>query len=44
MIEEIAEKMQVPVANLNPKLAKAIVIHGQDLKLLDDHQLDHILR
>jgi len=36
--------MQVPAASLNPKLAKAIVIHGQDLKLLDDDQLDDILR
>ena len=36
--------MQVPVASLNPKLAKAIVIHGQDLKNLDDHQLDDVLR
>jgi hypothetical protein len=43
-IEEIAEKMQVPASSLNAKLAKAIVIHGQDLKLLNDDQLDDILR
>lgn len=43
-IEEIAERLHVPVADLNPKLAKAIVIHGQDLRNLSEQQLDDILR
>lgn len=43
-IEEMAERMHVTPETLNPKQAKAIVIHGHDLKQLDDEQLDDILR
>lgn len=43
-IDEIAERMNVPAASLDPKLAKTVVIHGQELKELDDNQLDDILR
>lgn len=43
-IEEIAERMKVPVGSLNPKLAKAVVIHGSELKSLDQDQLDDVLR
>ena len=43
-IEEIAERMKVPVSYLDPKLAKAIVIHGSDLANLNQDQLDGILK
>ena len=43
-IEEIAERMRVPARDLDPKLAKAIVIHGADLADFDQDQLDNILR
>ncbi len=43
-IEEMAERMKVPAESLNPKQAKAIVIHGQDLKQLDEDQLDDVLQ
>lgn len=43
-IEEIAERLKVPRRDLDPKLAKAIVIHGADLNEFDQDQLDNVLR
>lgn len=43
-IEEIAERLKIPQRDLDPKMAKAIVIHGADLNELDQDQLDNILR
>lgn len=43
-IEEIAEKLNVPVGTLDPKMANAIVIHGEELKELNDEDLDDVIR
>ncbi len=43
-IDDIAERLKVPVQSLDPKLAKAIVIHGADLSGYDQDQIDDILR
>lgn len=43
-IEEIAERLKIPQRDLDPRMAKAIVIHGADLNELDQDQLDNILR
>lgn len=43
-IEEIAARLKVPARDLDPKLAKAIVIHGADLSEFDQDQIDNILR
>ncbi|XP_057374553.1 sodium/potassium-transporting ATPase subunit alpha-B-like [Daphnia carinata] len=43
-IEEIAERLKVPARDLDPKMAKAIVIHGADLNDFDQDQLDNVLR
>jgi len=42
--EDIAERLQIPLAQVNKKDAKAIVLHGSDLKDLDSASLDDILR
>ena len=43
-IEEIAERLKIPQRDLDPKMAKAIVIHGAELAEFDQDQLDNILR
>nr|CAH0099301.1 unnamed protein product [Daphnia galeata] len=43
-IEEIAERLKIPQRDLDPKMAKAIVIHGAELSEFDQDQLDNILR
>ena len=32
-VEDIAERLGVPVASINPRDAKAIVVHGGQLKV-----------
>lgn len=43
-IEELAEKLNVSVGSLDPKMASAIVIHGEELKELNDEDLDDVIR
>nr|XP_027198282.1 sodium/potassium-transporting ATPase subunit alpha-like [Dermatophagoides pteronyssinus] len=43
-IEDIASRLQVPITSVNPRDAKAAVIHGQELKDMSDDQLDDVLR
>lgn len=43
-IEEISEKLNVPLGSLDPKMANAIVIHGEELKELNDDDLDDVIR
>ncbi|CAL8290978.1 unnamed protein product [Lota lota] len=43
-VEDIAARLNVPVAEVNPRDAKACVIHGGDLKDMTAEQLDDILR
>ena len=42
-VEDIAERLKIPLKNVNPRDAKAAVIHGQDLKHMDERQLDEVL-
>jgi len=42
-IEDVAERLGKKVADLDPRLAHAAVVHGGQLKDLDDKQLDDIL-
>merc|ERR1712079_282209 len=42
-VEDIAARKNVPVSEVNPRDAKACVVHGSDLKDLAEEQLDEIL-
>ncbi|XP_048449564.1 sodium/potassium-transporting ATPase subunit alpha-3, partial [Rhincodon typus] len=43
-VEDIAARLNIPVSQVNPRDAKACVIHGTDLKDLTGEQIDDILR
>uniref|UniRef100_A0A674NJX3 Sodium/potassium-transporting ATPase subunit alpha n=1 Tax=Takifugu rubripes TaxID=31033 RepID=A0A674NJX3_TAKRU len=43
-VEDIAARLNIPVSQVNPRDAKACVIHGTDLKDLSQDQIDDILR
>uniref|UniRef100_A0A669BD27 ATPase Na+/K+ transporting subunit alpha 3a n=1 Tax=Oreochromis niloticus TaxID=8128 RepID=A0A669BD27_ORENI len=43
-VEDIAARLNIPVSQVNPRDAKACVIHGTDLKDLTQDQMDDILR
>nr|CAD7393510.1 unnamed protein product [Timema cristinae] len=43
-IEDIAQRLNIPVAEVNPREAKAAVVHGGELRDLSGDQLDEILR
>ncbi|KAF7490924.1 Sodium/potassium-transporting ATPase subunit alpha [Sarcoptes scabiei] len=42
--EDIAARLNIPIENVDPKKAKAIVVHGQELKDMKENHLDEILR
>ncbi|XP_032898540.1 sodium/potassium-transporting ATPase subunit alpha-2 [Amblyraja radiata] len=42
-LEDIAQRLNIPVSQVNPRDAKACVIHGSDLKEMGEDQLDQIL-
>ncbi|XP_067116495.1 sodium/potassium-transporting ATPase subunit alpha-1-like [Osmerus mordax] len=42
-VEDIAARLNIPVKDVNPRDAKACVVHGGDLKDLTSEQLDSIL-
>ncbi|XP_053148250.1 sodium/potassium-transporting ATPase subunit alpha-1 [Hemicordylus capensis] len=42
-VEDIALRLNIPVSQVNPRDAKACVIHGSDLKDMTSEQLDDIL-
>ncbi len=42
-VEDIAERMGIPVEKVNPRDAKAAIVHGGELKDITDEQLDEIL-
>merc|ERR1719511_586486 len=42
-IEDIANRLNIPVEEVNPREAKAAVVHGGELKDLGEDQLDEIL-
>ncbi|NXA57394.1 AT1A2 ATPase, partial [Nothocercus julius] len=43
-VEDIAARLNIPVSQVNPREAKACVVHGSDLKDMTSEQLDEILR
>uniref|UniRef100_A0A8D0AU13 Sodium/potassium-transporting ATPase subunit alpha n=1 Tax=Sander lucioperca TaxID=283035 RepID=A0A8D0AU13_SANLU len=43
-VEDIAARLNIPVSQVNPRDAKACVVHGTDLKDLSQDQMDDILR
>jgi len=42
-VEDIAERKNIDVKDVNPREAKAIVVHGGELKDLSEKQIDEIL-
>ncbi|XP_076847245.1 sodium/potassium-transporting ATPase subunit alpha-3b [Brachyhypopomus gauderio] len=43
-VEDIAARLNIPVSQVNPRDAKACVIHGTELKDMSQDQIDDILR
>ncbi|XP_064444651.1 sodium/potassium-transporting ATPase subunit alpha-1 isoform X7 [Mirounga angustirostris] len=43
-VEDIAARLNIPVSQVNPRDAKACVVHGSDLKDMTAEQLDDILK
>lgn len=43
-IEDIAQRLNIPVNEINPREAKAAVVHGGELRDLTSDQLDEILK
>uniref|UniRef100_A0AAY4DK62 Sodium/potassium-transporting ATPase subunit alpha n=1 Tax=Denticeps clupeoides TaxID=299321 RepID=A0AAY4DK62_9TELE len=43
-VEDIAARLNIPVSQVNPRDAKACVIHGSDLKDLSQEQMDEVLK
>lgn len=43
-VEDIAARLNIPVSQVNPRDAKAIVVHGNDLKNMSAAEIDDILR
>ena len=42
-IEDIAQRLDKPIEDIDPALAKAAVVHGQELRDMSEQQLDRIL-
>ncbi|CAG7835367.1 unnamed protein product [Allacma fusca] len=42
-VEDIAQRLNIPVSEVNPSEAKAAVVHGSELKDIESGQLDDIL-
>src|SRR5271165_5099194 len=42
-VEDIADRLYIPVDNVSPWYAQAAVIHGRELKNMSPQELDHIL-
>lgn len=43
-VEDIARRLNIPVSEVNPREAKAAIVHGSELRDVTDQQLDDILR
>ncbi|XP_013868506.1 sodium/potassium-transporting ATPase subunit alpha-2 [Austrofundulus limnaeus] len=43
-VEDIAERLNIPLSQVNPRDAKACVVHGSDLKDMSSEFLDDLLR
>jgi len=42
-VDDIAERLNIPVSEVNPRDARAAVVHGGEIKEMDDDQIDEIL-
>merc|ERR1739844_203561 len=42
-VDDIAQRLNIPVAEVNPRDARAAVVHGGELKDLSEDQIDEIL-
>ncbi|ESN98834.1 hypothetical protein HELRODRAFT_188923 [Helobdella robusta] len=42
-IEEMAERLKIPISKVDPRACKARVIHGTELKEMTDQELDDVL-
>jgi sodium/potassium-transporting ATPase subunit alpha len=42
-VDDIAERLNIPVERVDPKMAKAAVVHGQMLRDMTDRDLDNLL-
>ncbi|XP_003795244.1 sodium/potassium-transporting ATPase subunit alpha-4 [Otolemur garnettii] len=42
-VEDIAARLRIPASQVDPRAAKAVVVHGSELKNLNSEQLDQIL-
>ena len=42
-VQDIAEERNIPISMVNPEEAKAAVVHGKELKMMSEKQLDEIL-
>ncbi|KAJ8336427.1 hypothetical protein SKAU_G00376470 [Synaphobranchus kaupii] len=43
-VEDIAERLNIPLGQVNPREAKACVVHGSDLKEMSAEYLDDLLK
>ncbi|CAF88563.1 unnamed protein product, partial [Tetraodon nigroviridis] len=43
-VEDMAERLNLPLSQVNPRDAKACVVHGSDLKNMSSEDLDDVLR
>nr|XP_060612624.1 sodium/potassium-transporting ATPase subunit alpha-2-like [Anolis sagrei ordinatus] len=43
-VEDIAQRLNIPVSEVDPREAKACVVHGSDLKEMTSEELDDLLR
>ncbi|XP_033166189.1 sodium/potassium-transporting ATPase subunit alpha isoform X2 [Drosophila mauritiana] len=43
-VEDIAQRLNIPISEVNPREAKAAVVHGAELRDVSSDQLDEILR
>ncbi|XP_036374604.1 sodium/potassium-transporting ATPase subunit alpha-2 [Megalops cyprinoides] len=43
-VEDIAERLNIPLGQVNPRDAKACVVHGSDLKDMSSEYLDDLLK
>ncbi|KAG5841745.1 hypothetical protein ANANG_G00170040 [Anguilla anguilla] len=43
-VEDIAERLNIPLGQVNPRDAKACVVHGSDLKEMSSEYLDDLLK
>nr|CAD7401098.1 unnamed protein product [Timema cristinae] len=43
-VEDIADRLNIPISEVDPRSAKAAVVHGSELREMSEDQLHEILR